>query len=263
MNAPNSPHRTPLSIIWSTCSTWLRGGPGRLLVAAILISALVSAAVTVGIQGLALRSNGTSIPLLGTRVSVSDDSAVASVTQKSAPAVVSILIQGSTAPAPSGFLVSSDGYIVTSAGAVVNAPRIQVELAGDTRLYDARVVDHDCQTGLVVLKVDQVSHPSSLTFGDSSVVQPGQTGILLGGAPTERSVVHRTVVSGVGRINSLANLFPESGDVQMSGLIEVDAPSDPLLNGAPLLSVDGQVVGLSIQTDIAGKQIDFVEPAGA
>jgi len=57
----------------------------------------------------------------------------------------------------SGFLVSSDGYLVTTIQVVAGIPSLSVLLPGDAKAHDAHVVDYDCQTQLVLVKADGVA----------------------------------------------------------------------------------------------------------
>src|SRR5260370_5469106 len=67
---------------------------------------------------------------------------------KVSPAVVSVVIQHQPAIVHgSGYLATSDGYIVTSINTVAGASGMTVLVPGDSRAHDARLVDYDCQTG--------------------------------------------------------------------------------------------------------------------
>jgi putative serine protease PepD len=243
---------------------WPRPGGWTSVLIAAIAGGLVAVGATLGIQSLVNRPNAPPVPIgNGNRVSISDDTAAATVAQKAAPGVVSILTQDAAAPGASGILVSGDGYIVTNLGVVANAAHLIVLLSGDPRRHDARLVEFDCQVGLAVLKVDQVSNLTALTLGDSSSVQPGQTVVLLGGAQPSRSTVTRGVVSAVGRDVMVTNLAPNSGDVQLAGVIETDAPITPVLNGGPLLNSGGQVVGVLTQGTAQQQPASFALPANS
>lgn len=232
---------------------------------AALIGAIVAIALTLGVQALNGRPNAPQVPLpgAGNKVTVTDDTAVASVAQKAGPAVVSVLTQDPAAAGASGFLVSNDGYVVTNVGVVAGAQHLQVQVGGSPKVRDARLVDYDCQTGLAVVKVDQVSNLPTLSFGDSSSVQAGQTAVLLGGAQPGRSMVARATVSSVGRDLTVSNFAPSSGDVQLSGLINTDVTFGPVFNGGPMLNSGGQVVGVLTQATAPGGAAGFAMPANS
>jgi S1-C subfamily serine protease len=239
---------------------WLRGGGGWTTLVAAVVGALVAVVVTLGIQSLS-KGSVPKVPLPGNSTTITEDTAAANVTQSAGPAVVSVLTGDPSATGASGFLVSGDGYVVTNVGVLANATRLMVELSNDPHLHDARLVDADCQTGLAVIKVDQVTGQSFLSFADSSSVKPGQNAILLGGAQPTRSTVTRAVVSGVAREVTATNLAPGSGDQQLTGLIQTDVAITPNLNGGPLLSSGGQVVGVLTQANAQGQVVGFALPA--
>lgn len=259
MSEPRSPRsdETPAGL------RWLRRGGGITVIVSALVGAIVAVALTLGVQSLSVRGNAPPVPLPGNRVTITDDTAVAGVAQKAGPAVVSVLAQDPAAPGASGFLVSPDGYVVTNVGVVAGAQRLQVQVGGQPRVRDARLVDYDCQTGLAVIKVDQVSNLPTLSFGDSSSVQAGQAAVLLGGAQPNRSAVARATVSSVGRDLTVSGLVPAGGDVQLSGLINTDVAFAPAFNGGPMLNNGGQVVGVLAQASAQGQTAGFAVPANS
>lgn len=243
---------------------WSRGA--SLLVAAALIAALVGAAVGVGVT-LAIvhgSNNGPEVNLPGSKVTVTDGTAIAQVAQKSQPAVVTILTQsGSTSAAGSGFLVSGDGYIVTSVAVAAGSTQLKVLIGGSGHLYDARLVDYDCPVGLAVLKVDGVSNLPTLSFGDSSTMQPGQDVILLAGAQPGRALVSSGVVSAVGRPATATDPVSRSGSVTYWGSIETDAMINQSFVGGPMLNVNDQVVGVVGRGTELGGSLAYGMPSDA
>lgn len=242
---------------------WSRGA--SLLVAAALIAALVGAAVGVGVTLAIVHGNkGPEVNLPGSKVTVTDGTAIAQVAQKSQPAVVTILTQsGSTGAAGSGFLVSGDGYIVTSVAVAAGSTQLKVLIGGSSHLYDARLVDYDCPVGLAVLKVDGVSNLPTLSFGDSSAVQPGQDVILLAGAQPGRALVSSGVVSAVGRPAAPTDPVSRSGNVTYWGSIETDAMIDQSFAGGPMLNVNDQVVGVIGRGTQLGGSLAYGMPSDA
>src|SRR5207249_10241593 len=106
---------------------------------------------------------------------LSEDSAIVPAATRAQPAVVSIVTaQQPDLLAGSGYLVTSDGYIVTSIRVLAGATSMTVLVPGDARLHDARLIDYDCDTAVAVVKIDQVSGLPTLAFGDPSAVVAGQ-----------------------------------------------------------------------------------------
>src|ERR1700756_3478577 len=126
-------------------------------VGVVLLAATVAGGVTLGILRLQARTNPQSVDIRS-GVTISEDSAIVQAATRAKPAVVSIV----TAQEPdvvggSGYLVTTDGYIVTSMGVVAGAAAMTVLVPNDSRLHDARLIDYDCETAVAVIKIDQVS----------------------------------------------------------------------------------------------------------
>ncbi len=221
--------------------------PGA-LVASTLVAAIVggavAAGVTLGVLRLQARTNPQEVNL-GSRVTVTEDSAAQQVAGKALPAVVSVVTDENGRSFGSGFLITSDGYIVTNVGVVANSGTLTVVLAGDTRRRDARIVDFDCETGMAVLKVEQVSGLPTLLFGDSAQLKVGQTVVALGGPFGNGSVFAKGAVSALHRTQSVGGSVPR-GSGFYSDAIETDAAIDSGSSGGPLVNLGGQVVGLAV-----------------
>ncbi|MEK6609890.1 MAG: trypsin-like peptidase domain-containing protein [Gemmatimonadota bacterium] len=143
-----------------------------------------------------------------------------------------------------GFLVTSDGMIVTNQHVVTGAEQIVVTLR-DGRDFPARLLGEDARTDIAVVKIDTTGLPvapigrtATLQTGDWVVAIGNPYGYLLGN--TEPSVT-AGVVSGTGR-----DILP-SGD--RSGLyvdmIQTDASINPGNSGGPLVNSAGEVVGVN------------------
>ncbi|MBI4541701.1 MAG: trypsin-like peptidase domain-containing protein [Gemmatimonadetes bacterium] len=143
-----------------------------------------------------------------------------------------------------GFLVSSDGLIVTNQHVVTGAEQIVVTLR-DGRDFPARLLGEDVRTDIAVVKIDTTGLPvaplgrsANLRIGDWVVAIGNPYGYLLGN--TEPSVT-AGVVSGLGR-----DILPSG---ERSGLyvdmIQTDAAINPGNSGGPLVSASGEVVGVN------------------
>jgi putative serine protease PepD len=212
-------------------------------VAAVLVAALaggaVAAGVTLGILHQQARTNQQSVDL-GSRVTISEDTATANVALKAQPAVVAIVSSDSPTPRGSGFLVTSDGYIVTTLTVAANAKDLSVLIPGDSHRHDARLVDYDCQTGIAVLKVDNVSSLPTLAFGDPTSLKVGENAVAVGGVDG----VSRGVISAMHQAIALPDPLGSSVTIQLPDVIYTDAAVAPADLGGPLLNVGGQVVGV-------------------
>ena len=232
-----SPRRSPISL-----RSWRPG----ILLAWLLVAALagggVAAGVTLGILRSQSRTNSQELNL-GSRVSLTEDSATLQVAGHALPAVVSVVTNETGSEYGSGFLVTTDGYVVTAAGVIANAGTLGVLLPGEGRRHDARLVDYDCETGVAVLKVDQVGNLPTLAMGDSGQLKAGQTVIALGGPLGPQTLGASRGIVGALHRTTVAPRLPAS-PVAFSDTMLTDAGVAPGNAGGPLLNVSGQVVGI-------------------
>lgn len=219
---------------------------------AVIVGGVVAAGVTLGILHLQGR-NLQHVDLAG-GVTVSESSAAISVAQNAQPAVVSILTGKSNQPMGSGFLVSSDGYVVTNVGVVANAQQLTVVLPNGYARHDAQLVGYDCGTGVALVKINGVSGLPTLGLGDSSGLSLGQDLVVVGGPLTPEGSVSMAMVSALHRTMVVnAGL----GDGQLSDLILLDAPIAAGNQGGPLLDLTGQVVGVTMDGTSDGRSVAF------
>lgn len=221
------------------------------MLALVLIAGVVGAAaaagVTLGILHFQARTNPQTVDL-GSRVTITEESAIVKVAATALPAVVTV-VTGGTPSAPtygSGFIVTSDGDVVTSADILAHATRLSILVRGDPKPHNARLLDYDCQTGVAVLRMDSVSNLPTLTFGSSAALKPGQTVIALGGPLGGQQAVTRGIVSALGAGTAVPDPITGSGTQSFHDTIETDTVISAASGGGPLLNVDGQVVGVSM-----------------
>jgi putative serine protease PepD len=220
------------------------------VVAGLLVVALVSAGVSLAVLSYQSRTNPQQIDLRG--VTISEDSAIVKAAAKATPAIVSVVTQQPpTVSRGSGYLATSDGYIVTNTEVISGASGMTVLIQGDAKPHDARLVDYDCQTGVAVIKVDGVRGLPTLAFADPNALVQGQVVVAVSGpfdgsaiTPAHVSAIHRVVTSvdpaGAGRV------------VQYSDAIQTSATIDRGTAGGPLLNVGGQVIGIAMQSPSSG-----------
>src|ERR1700716_2728572 len=120
------------------------------------MTVLVAAGVTLAVLQFQSRTNTQQVNLRS-GVTISEDSAIVDVAKKARPAVVSVVTQQQPALARgSGYLATTDGYIVTSIAVVAGSGAMTVLVPGDAKGHAARLIDYDCQTGVAVIKIVQV-----------------------------------------------------------------------------------------------------------
>lgn len=134
-----------------------------------------------------------------------------------------------------GFIVRSDGYILTNNHVVADADRVTVKLA-DGREFKGKVF-LDPNTDLAVVKIDATALPA-VSFADSDDVKIGQWTVAIGNPFGLRNTVTVGVVSGLRReTDSGFDGYPEA--------IQTDAPINPGNSGGPLVDLDGKVIGVN------------------
>lgn len=158
----------------------------------------------------------------------------------------------------SGFLVDTEGHILTNYHVVQNAASIRVTLSDGSTL-EARVAGASPADDVALLKVDSgaVDGIVPLLLGDSSAVRPGQMAIALGSPFGLDNTITVGVVSGVERSRTGILLRP------ITGMIQTDASINPGNSGGPLLDSLGEVMGIntSIETSANGATgIGFAVP---
>jgi putative serine protease PepD len=219
-------------------------------VASVLVTALVAAGVTLGILQFQSRTNPQQVNLRS-GVTISEESAIIQVAAKAKPAVVSVVTQDQPRSGHgSGYLVTSDGYIVTSVSVIAGATTMTVLLTGDAKLHEARLVDYDCQTGVAVLKIDQVNGLPTLASADAGALVAGQIVVAVGG-PLDGGTVTPSYVSSLHRPMTVL----DPGGVRSIEISDTIQTSDLIASttaGGPLLNVGGQVVGVAMPSTGAG-----------
>ncbi len=135
----------------------------------------------------------------------------------------------------SGFVVSSDGYIMTNNHVVEGRDEIKVTFNDGTE-YTAKLIGTDSNTDLALIKIDAQNLPY-LKFGDSDQLEVAQWIMSIGTPLGLQATVTLGVVSAKGRNNlDLARI---------EDFIQTDAPINQGNSGGPLLNVAGEVVGVN------------------
>ncbi|MCS7081939.1 MAG: trypsin-like peptidase domain-containing protein [Bacteroidetes bacterium] len=157
----------------------------------------------------------------------------------------------------SGFLISSDGYIVTNQHVIgESAAQITVSLKG--RHYEAKLVGADPVTDLALLKIEPDGPLPYVEFGNSDSLIVGEWVIALGNPfglfMDQQPTVTVGVVSAVGR-----NFRPNPQEPRVyRGMIQTDAAINPGNSGGPLVNALGQVVGVNTFIYTGGTSGGFV-----
>ena len=147
----------------------------------------------------------------------------------------------------SGFIISTDGRIITNAHVVEGATKVTVTLT-DGRTFEGVVVGTDKVTDVAAVKIDAQNMPSVI-FGNTKSLSPGQWAIAIGNPLGLDNTVTAGIISALGRSSSEVGI-PDKR-VQF---IQTDAAINPGNSGGPLLNDRGEVIGMNtaIRKDAQG-----------
>lgn len=137
----------------------------------------------------------------------------------------------------SGFIISSDGFIITNNHVVDAADQIMVSFT-DGRRVNAEVKGRDASTDIAVLKIDETGL-KALQLANSSTLQVGQIAVAIGNPMGLQYTVTTGVVSALGR-----TLRANNGRL-IDDVIQTDAALNPGNSGGPLLNSHAQVIGVN------------------
>ncbi len=147
----------------------------------------------------------------------------------------------------SGFLIDTEGHILTNNHVVEGATRVEVKLGSSEVSHTAEVVGTDPATDVALLKVDvpaDQQHPLSL--GNSAKVQVGDPVVAIGNP----FGLDRTVTAGI--VSALQRQIQAPNGFSISHVIQTDAAINPGNSGGPLIDSSGSVIGINSQIQTGG-----------
>jgi serine protease Do len=134
----------------------------------------------------------------------------------------------------SGFVVSSDGYVMTNAHVIAGADEVIVTLT-DKREFKAKIIGADRRTDVALVKIDATGLPA-VKFGDVNKLKVGEWVMAIGSPFGLDNTVTAGIVSAKQR---------DTGD--FLPFIQTDVAINPGNSGGPLLNLRGEVVGINSQ----------------
>ncbi len=253
--------------------------PARAIVAAAVLSALLSSGGTYAVVALTAPSPSASAPVARLAstggvatapVTISATDAIVKVAAEAYKSVVTITTTGATGFSPfsvpetgvgSGFVVSSNGLILTANHVVTGSDSLTVTLP-DGRQVSATVVSTDPTHDVALIKANATGLVP-LPLGDSSNLTVGELAIAVGSPlGTFNDTVTNGIVSALDRTIQVS----EPGSRQqttLSGLIQTDAAINPGNSGGPLLDASGNVIGLITAQASGAQGVGFAVPINA
>jgi serine protease Do len=135
----------------------------------------------------------------------------------------------------SGFVLTSDGYIVTNTHVVEQAEQIRVKL-GSGEEYDAKLIGADAKTDVALIKIKPRDSLAVARLGDSDKLEVGDWVLAIGNPFGLSETVTAGIVSAKARV---------IGAGPYDDFIQTDASINPGNSGGPLLNTEGEVVGIN------------------
>ena len=214
---------------------------------------------------------------------LTEESVVVDVAERVSPSVVTVSIQtparrvfefnpfggfssriqgGQPQDIGTGFIVASDGLIVTNKHVVSETGATYKVITKDNKEYPVREISRDPSNDIAILKIDPSTGSGlrPVELGDSSGLRVGQFVIAIGTALGEfRHTVTTGVISGLGRGIDAGN--PLEGYVErLDDVIQTDAAINPGNSGGPLLNSAGQVIGINVAVASGAQNVGFAIP---
>ena len=263
---------------WPPASPGTRStGSGRRLFSIVLLTALLSASLSAaGTYAVATLSGSmqpavTAAPAAaasqsttGQLVSLTQTQAIVDAVNLVKPSVVIVdsvdtaSAFGTSGGTGSGFVVSSNGLILTNNHVIAGAATLTVTMA-DGRQLPATVVSADATHDLALIKV-QATGLTAVKLADSSTIQVGELAIAIGSPlGTFTDTVTSGIVSGLNRSITVGESGSRTTE-DLTGLIQTDAAINPGNSGGPLLDASGAVIGVVTASSSSAQGIGFAIP---
>jgi len=252
----------------------------------LLVALVVAASLGFGFLGGWLEARHAPLTSLTTtakqQVVSSESELVSGIAKDVGPSVVSVNVTGQSTQtdlfgmgqtvqqqaAGSGFIISSDGIVVTNRHVVeaTGSPTFSITLSDGTELDNVSLIGETADSDpldIAFLKINDAKGKTltPVTLGDSSKMQVGDVVIAIGNALGQfQNTVTQGIISGRGRSLQASDQSDASDSETLEDLFQTDAAINEGNSGGPLVNTSGQVIG--INTALAGdaQNIGFAIP---
>ena len=180
------------------------------------------------------------------------------------PGVVSIQVtsQASGTVLGSGFVIDTDGYIVTNYHVVEGASQVEVHFPSGLKVYGS-VVSVDLDSDIALIKVDvSADQLTPIPLGDSDQVRVGQSVVAIGNPYGLSGTMTVGIVSARGRTLESIRQTGSGAFFSAGDLIQTDATINPGNSGGPLLNLNGEVIGINRAIQTSGNLTSTVSNTG-
>lgn len=166
----------------------------------------------------------------------------------------------------SGFIVTSDGLVVTNRHVVDDPDADYTVILSDGREFKAQVVSKDTLNDLALIQIKpkddggpKVDSLPVVEFGDSDGLKVGQRVLAIGNALGEyQNTVTAGIISAKGRQITAGD--GRGASETLSGLLQTDTAINPGNSGGPLVNMQGQVIGVNVAVAASANSIGFAIP---
>ena len=159
----------------------------------------------------------------------------------------------------SGFIISKDGYILTSNHVVADTTADYTVIVEPTKKFQAKVLARNPINDVAIIKVDAKDLPY-LELSDSNKLELGEEVVAIGNALGEfHDTVSAGIVSGLSRYITALNGFSQQAE-NLRGLIQTDAAINPGNSGGPLVNRQAKVIGINTAMVMGAQNIGFAIP---
>lgn len=225
-------------------------------------------AIAVTKQPGGIKNAVANLPIKKETLKLTEDSAIIDAVKKVGPSVVSITVQSQVQDffgrilqqegQGSGFIITSDGVIVTNKHVVSDSAAKYTVITSDGKNYSATIKALDPFMDLAIIKIEAANLPVA-DLGNSDDLQIGQHVIAIGNALGFQNSVTAGIISAKERYIDASDATGAQQS-HLEGLLQTDAPINAGNSGGPLINLAGQVVGINVAVAELSQSVGFAIP---